>query len=373
LVWLCAIALFFNFEVNRYHFSILRDPLFLSVSALFFASALAHLQLGNLGSLATASLFVGVLIAIRPTGVAFIPTLVVAAFCAVRPDRRTFVRTFLAVLVPLIAVMSLEWSYYRAHHAGPRQSLVPVHILAKAGLTEAAGALSALGAAPPDARPLMEALEVSLAPVRALIAGAPSEAARCQLLVSYEVFVQYQFAPEQRRLATAAQGNSALVSIGVERLKGDIAGYLRNSLDHLFCMWTLGAFTEQERTSLQVYLQAHRPLPFEREVILAMANNRLPPAALLVRWTMLGIAALLAITALALVVALLRGRRPSVTLCIGGLCGMTAHAAFLLTALTGVGIPRYVLGLWIPLALGAILSVAWLWEICIRRSHEPVR
>lgn len=373
LIWLCAVTLLFNFEVNRYHFSILSESLFLSVSALFLAAAVGYLRLGSLASLAAASTFVGILIAIRPVGLAFIPAFVVLAFCVARPERQSLLKIFLAGLLPLVAVAGLEWGYYRAHHSAPRQSLAPIHILAKAGLADAPGASSAVATAPAAVRPLMEALESTLAPVRALIAGAPSEAARCQLLANYEVFVQYQFAPELRQLATAVQGDRALASIGAERLKYGIVGYLRGGLDHLFCMWTLGALTEQERMSLQVYLQAHRPLPFEDQVIPAMSNIRLPPAALLVRWTMLGIAALLAAAALTLVAVLSHRGKPSATLAIAGLCGMTVHATLLLTALTGVGIPRYVLALWIPLALSTVLSVAWLWDVFIRRAREWVR
>ena len=70
-VWLAALAclaLLFNIEVNRYHFSILTESMFLSVSALFVAASLAHFRSGAIGALAMASALAGVLIAIRQIG-----------------------------------------------------------------------------------------------------------------------------------------------------------------------------------------------------------------------------------------------------------------------------------------------------------------
>jgi hypothetical protein len=54
---------------------------------------------------------------------------------------------------------------------------------------------------------------------------------------------------------------------------------------------------------------------------------------------------------------------------------MATHGAFLLTALTAIGLPRYALGLWVPLTLGAGLSALWLfglfWELSMRRVGAP--
>lgn len=368
IAWLCAVALLFNVEVNRYHFSILTESTFLSVSALFFAGALSHLRAGRLVSLIAAALAVGALIAIRPAGLGFIPALLLLPF-APSIRRLSPAKLLLAAIAPVLAVTALEWSYYRAHHPGPRQSLAPEFIMAKAGLAEAPGALSSLAAAPPEARPLMQALDHSLAPVRKLIAEAPNEPAHCQLLVNYEVFVQFTFAPDERKLATAHVGQRALATIGLERLRHDGASYLRHTLDNLYCMWTLGAATAQERSALGSYIDAHSPIPFERGIRLSIAGTRFPPAPLVVRWGMLGLAALLAASASALLVVILRGRRPSFALAFGGLCSIAVHATLLFTAMTAVWVPRYVLGLWVPLALGTGFSAVWLMQRCIGRTH----
>jgi hypothetical protein len=41
------------------------------------------------------------------------------------------------------------------------------------------------------------------------------------------------------------------------------------------------------------------------------------------------------------------------------LSGLIVHGALLLTALTAVDIPRYTLGLWVPMVLGVGLSALW--------------
>lgn len=367
---LCALALLGNPEVNRYHFVILTESLFLSASALFLAAALAYLRAGRSLPLAAAAVLTGALIAIRPSGLAFVPVLLALAFV---PDvRPAFGRLLMLAILPLLAIIALEWGYYRVHHGAAHESLAPMHLLAKAGLAEAPGA--AASAVSGAAKPLADALETSLAPVRRLIAEAPNEPARCLLLANYEGFVQYGFAPDERRRAAAAEGDRALIHVALARLAQGAGSYLARSLDHFYCMWTLGAMTASERAAMDAYIAAHRPLPFEDKVAPGLAGTRLPPAALVVRWGMLGAAALLAFTMLALLGGLLRLYPLPRILAAAGLCGMAVHATLALTALAGIGIPRYLLGVWVPLALGVVLAVTWAWDVIRRRgvrSHGP--
>jgi hypothetical protein len=69
---------------------------------------------------------------------------------------------------------------------------------------------------------------------------------------------------------------------------------------------------------------------------------------------------------IALIVSIARGREPDALLVVGGLCGLVVHAALILTALTAVSIPRYVLGLWVPLAIGIGFSGLWIAQLGAR-------
>jgi hypothetical protein len=47
------------------------------------------------------------------------------------------------------------------------------------------------------------------------------------------------------------------------------------------------------------------------------------------------------------------------------------HGGLLLTAFTGIGIPRYVSGLWVPMAIGFGMSVLWLVSF-VRPVSRPI-
>jgi hypothetical protein len=339
--------------------------------ALFLAAALAHLRAGGLASLAAASVFAGVLIAIRPGGYAVLPVLAVLLLGRRHAAALGVWKRLLAAIIPALVMLALESVYYAEHHPGPRQSLAPIHLLGKAAMIEVPETAMTMAAAPAESLPLRQALASAFAPVRRLIAEAPNQPARCLLDGTYELFAQYGFAPEERALAMTREGPDALTRIALERLRHGMGGYLWLSINELVCMWTLGAADAAEQSAMYAYVEGHRPLPFEADILSTLQSVRQPPFAALMRLAMYGIAALLAASGLALIITLARRREPGALLAAGGLCGLVVHAALVLTALTGVGIPRYVLGLWVPMAVGTGLSGLWILELC--RSYRPSR
>jgi len=354
------VALLFNPEVNRYHFSILTESLYLSTSALFLAAALAYLRTGRLRSFAIASALAAYAAIVRPTGLVLLPLLAILLLAGPHLPWRQIWKFILVAVGPVIVILSLESIYYREHHAGPRVSLAPIHLLAKAGMVEAANPETIISAAHPDTRPLQRALEVSLAPVRSLIAEAPNQGARCKLILNYEVFVQYQFAPEERAIATARGSPKLLIDVALARLQNAVGGYIRLTSDHLQCLWSLGAATKQEQAEFAAYLESRRPLPFEKTILAALAGSRSPPVATAVLIVMYSIAVFLLTAGIVLIGVLIRRRRPSLELAAAGFTGLIVHGSLLFTALTGVGVPRYVLGLWVPIAIGVGMSALWI-------------
>ena len=244
----CEVALLFNPEVNRYHFSILTESLYLSTSALFLgrsAFVFAYGPIQIIGYGVRSRCVRGNRSADRPR---------IAAFARHTPARWT---TF------VVASHLESYSYrggsgyrdslarsihYREHNAGPRETLAPIHLLAKSGMVEATGPETIISMSHPDTQPLQRA-EVSLSPVRGLIAGAPNQAARCKLIANYEVFVQYQFAPDERAIATAQGSSKPLLDAALGRLENAVGDYIRLTTDHLQCLWSLGAATKQSRQS----------------------------------------------------------------------------------------------------------------------------
>jgi hypothetical protein len=142
-----------NWEVNRLHFVIITESVFLSTSALFLAAALAHLRTGSWRSLATAAGLAGCAMAIRPTGVIFVAALALLLAAGPNVSRQVWKRVTAAVL-PLVAVLGAESVYYHAHHPGQRESLLPIQILGKAGMVEVDHPQELIGAAPAESKPL---------------------------------------------------------------------------------------------------------------------------------------------------------------------------------------------------------------------------
>ncbi len=368
-------ALLGNDFVNRYHFAIFTESLFLSTSALFIAAVLAHLRTGTSTSLALASALAGYATAIRPTGLVFIPALVVLVAVAPRLTHSVWRRIMVAT-VPLIAVLALEAIYYHAHNPGPRQSLLAVQVLGKAGMIDVTDTEELLRRAPPDTKPLQVALETSLAPVRKVVAEAPDGATRCWLVQNYESFVEYRFAPAERDALVASSGQQALVVSGLLRLQFGWRDYLRLSVDHLLCLWGAGLVTGNELAARHAFIESRQPLPFEQELPSVPPAGVDPHAGIrkllvLIKIGFLAIALLLAFSSAVLLGMLCRRRRPSLELAVGGLCGLIVHGGLLLTAFTGIGIPRYVCGLWVPMAIGFGMSALWLVSF-VRPVSRPI-
>jgi hypothetical protein len=351
-------------EIERLQFDILTKSICLSVSALVVAATLVHLRRGGLLSLAFAAALAGCAAAIRPTGFVFLPALVVLAVA--RPSRLW--RSLAVAVAASAAVLALEALYYRAHHEGARQTLLPLHMLGKAGMVDIVDPAAVIEDASPGTKPLQRGLETGLAPMRKLIAEAPHEAARCNLLTHYETEVQYRVLPEERAAAIAEGGPDALWRAGWARLRHGLPQYLRNNADYLYCLWSAGVSSLAEEASFVAYLDSRRPWPLDLDF-----GRRPSRFAFIVRPALFACAALLAVAGLALLTALVRGRRPSTLLATAGLCGMLTHGGLILSALTGVGIARYLLGLWVPLAIGVGLSVLWLMTLALPSPPAPRR
>jgi hypothetical protein len=327
------IGLLANWEVNRYHFSIISESPFLSISVLFLAAVLAHLRTGSGSSLAAASGFAAIAYTIRPTGVVFIGVL---PFLAAASSRSfSVVDRSVRIILPLVIILAAESLYYRAYHSGPRESLLPTLLLGKAGMIDVADPRRLIDEAPSNSKALQKALEFQLAPVRQIAANAPSIAARCRLEIWYENAVEHSALAARAKTATAEN----LVRAELARVRMGFPGYLRLSADHLFCMWTVWATDKNESAALAAYIAAHKPLPFENDVLPHLEKARLPPFPILVRVGMLSTAACLALAGFFLLVSLCRGRVLSLELRLSGLCGIITHAGLIMSALLSGGNP----------------------------------
>jgi hypothetical protein len=170
--------------------------------------------------------------------------------------------------------------------------------------------------------------------------------------------VEYRFAPAERAQLVAAAGDNGLTKAGLARLERGLPDYVRLTADYFFCLITLGVSDNADKAAFAAYLDAHRPLPFENEVLLGTSAS--PRFTFLLQAALLAGAALLGTASICLVATLCLRRSPTLELAMAGLCGVIVHGVLLLSALAGVGIARYTLGLWPPLAAGLAFTGLWI-------------
>lgn len=360
------IVLLINPFLNVYHFTIMTESLSVSLLLLLLAATAQYLRTGGLPALAIVGGLVGALIAVRPTGIAFLPIVVLLPFCR---GSAPVSRRLLAVILPCLALVATEVAYYHAVHPGDRDSLAPIHILAKGGLVEVPDATAIIAGAPAYRQPLDRALEDDLRSTRQLIDAAPDLQALCRMLDNYETFIQYRFALPERDAAYRLGGRTALLDAGMDRILTAPLSYARLSLRHLECLWTLSVASIAEKEEFHRFIDSKRPIPFEPDVIDSFTTGPSPPGAPLLRAILVTLNAVCAIAGLLLLIALLQRHRPPVTLGMAGLCGIALHANLLITAMAGVSIPRYPLSLW-PLLMIGTGAFLW-WALRLRTPAVP--
>ena len=97
LIVLMVVGLLASFHLPSYHWTILTESIFISVSTIGLAFWLDYLRTGRIQFLAAISLCVGLLIAIRPAGIAFLPMIPISIW--LQWHRRDVPRTAVAAVV----------------------------------------------------------------------------------------------------------------------------------------------------------------------------------------------------------------------------------------------------------------------------------
>ena len=370
-----VLAIAANPELVRFHFSLLTESLFVSATVLIIAFLIRAAYRPRWRDAAALSALMGIAIALRPVGYAFLPLLPALALLRWRDLQPSQPRFLAAAVLPAMLVILLETAVYAAHNGLPRKSLAGLHAFGKAALVETAAANPYAAGSP--YRALWDALEKDAAPARALIGDAPGFGASKLLRGHYESVMQYSFARPEIAAAQEATGLSAhevMSAVGFERLATAPAAYLRLTANHFGSLWLLyGASHPGAAARLNAYLDANRPLP-----LLAELNSEKPFAqpipsrriALIVQPGVLALGVVTAVAVLAAAIAILRGRAPP-TLLAAGLCGLMVNGNFLLTALTAIGLARYTLAMWPGMiACAALLAWATVEEVVAARKRR---
>ena len=365
--WLAGLTVlvgYVNPEVTKYHAKILTESLFLTVLVLFISALLLHVRERSRTSLLLASLFAAVCVVLKPVGWAMVALLALVTLADVVRDRRRW-PLLLAFALPLVVVVGAERGASRVIHGPDRATLAGPHLFGKAAMIDAAVPDALLREGPNAV--LHRKLEYDAEPIRRLIERAPNASIAQFLTVNYEVFLQTLFAARERAgIASRRDLTRALIETGLQRLRHGVPGYLALAGRHYIAVWTMyHAAHPADRQPLEAFLAAERPLPFEDQVPVLVAPFRSAGLKAVIARPLIAAAGVVTFVLAGVgLVALLRGRAIPLAWRQAGLLALGLHGYAALVALAGVGIPRYLLGVWplltTALGLAAAAVLAWL-------------
>ncbi len=334
-------ALFINPEVNRLHYSILTESLFLSLNCLVLAATLRFLDRVDSRWLWAAGMLCGLAAAFRPAAVALLILPLAAGLI------KQQWRGILGALLAFAAIVGAERAYASYVHGDRLSSLTGRHLFAKAALINAPP-VDRSGYSPLENR-LADALERDYRPVRALLAST-GRPIRTSLLADYEVCIQWACQAgldiDEYQQPTV---DNALKTVALDRIAGRPSSYLALAWDEYLGLWSIGARTHPAiAPRYDSFIQSVSPVPLDQWFRLTGALEPTVPRvqARLARPVFLGLGVVIA---LILVVATVRRWWPA------ALAALSIQACFACVALTAVGYGRYTMAMWPNMMVALIL------------------
>jgi hypothetical protein len=301
----------------------------------------------------------GLTYSVRPVGAAVVvATLMVALHIWHAADRRRTLAYAIALL-PLVLTVGGETTLKLSLHEPTQHSLASIHVFAKAGMVDAN--VPEGTAENEQSQVVLDVLENDLSSVRHLIATAPTSYVARHLTVYYETFVQYRFALKERAAAaSAAPLHDTLMHIGLQRLRHGLGGYANLTFQLYMSLWNFyDASYPGHARIYNDYLAANTPLPLS-DIFPEIATPAQTTSQLgwVVRPAIQVMGLLTAALAAAGLFFLARPQNAPPLLVTAGTIALLIHGYCLLVALTGLGIPRYLLVLW-PVIISALGLTAW--------------
>jgi hypothetical protein len=265
IVILFTFALGANVGFSTFYRAILTEPLYFTVTMVALAFWLDYLRTGRAIFLILIGLGVGLLIGVRPAGIALLPMLPLSVWLK-WPTRNVSASILVVALVlPTLTGVLTEQVLFRAEHGSQRDSILPNLLVGRAAMV--VGPTSKFSGTHAELFSRLAAkLNSDFEPVRDFLSGMPL-LARPVLVATYEGFAQFQaLRPE---LAEAAR----TTGIPVERLESEfgeqvilsnLPRYIGLSLTHYLGQWSITALTFPPTAhALDRYVTNYPSVPFE--------------------------------------------------------------------------------------------------------------
>jgi hypothetical protein len=358
-ITLCALMVL-NPEVNKLHLMIMTESVFLTLLVVFLAGLVRFARRPDLSSAALISIAAGLAATVRPTGYALFVVVPFIVLIQRRRLRGSLRYIFVAALLPMFLIVAAERAFTNWFHGKEATSLAGHVFFAKAAIIEAPSLESAEN--DPVRRMLFHALENDFAPVRALIARAPTGDIRRLLVVNYESCAEWSCVDELRSKTglSAPVLNDAALRVALARIVAAPFNYLSLVWEHYRSMWVLYARTHPALAPAYVrFIAENRPLPFEAFVSPLLEDAPSSRLAVVVRPLFIAFAWSTGILAALGLVALMRGNA-SPAMAVSFAAAASVHASLILTAMLGVGIVRYTLSTWPAIMTALVFALWWL-------------
>lgn len=359
-------------QVREFHASVLSESLFLSLLIVFLAFAVRFAYHPTWHLMVLIATTAGLSATVRRTGFAFLPVMLAMVWMQRHRLRGSQPALFfVAAVAPFFVVIGAEQAAAPLVHAGQSSSLLGRHMFAKAALIEAPPARTSAEAAAgkPAGDPIRAALDQHLqndyAPIRAVLAAAPSDV-RAVLSIYYETCLQGGCVDRSRALmpdANEAAQTAALGRAGTARIRRAPLAFLHLLAINYQSLWTVERLRHPDRAPrLNAFIASHRPLPFEKLAFSLDPDQTLEfQPAPRVRYMQMAIGAIAVWTAgiaLAGMVAALTVWQVPPALAMAATAALAAHGGLLLTAALAAGFSRFTIGLW-PAIVTASLFGLW--------------
>jgi hypothetical protein len=362
-------------ELKTYHYSVLTESLFASLMMAFLSCVLGFVAAPSRPRIAGAAALASVAAVVRSAGLAFLLVLPVMILIYWHRTAGARLVMLVAVVAPAVLILGGERAAALAIHGDKLTTIMGRHSFSKAALIDAPA--TPVPSEDPQRAHFDEELDVYYASMRQFLSSAPPSV-RPVLTLFYEVCLQGPCVPE---LGTTEPGdtpkavNHLLEQAGMARLARAPLGYVALTAGEYRSLWTAFRLRHPHTvSSVNAFVAAHRPLPFEglvfrvgpRDVLEFQPSSPvrfIQPLVVALGW-LTGVLALVA-----LVAAAARRELPPVLMA-ASLVSLTVHGGLLFTAVFAAGIGRFMLAFWPAVTTAAILGAWWMVSL-VRDVEQP--
>lgn len=339
-----------NSYFSSFQRTILTESIGFSALAVATSLLLDYLRTGRAVFLAGAALFVGLTIGIRPAGLMIAPMIPIAALLKRKNRDVSAVVLALTAVAPILLGWASERVLYRLEHGDRSETILPYILTGKAAML-VRDDTTFVGPHAEALRKLGAKLNDEYAPAHEFLAGIPSWSAWPVLTAYYEAAAQFQVIDRDLAQLAAKENTTTDVlrrELGEQVIVSNPLGYLRLSLVHYLGQWSITAlmFPPAAR-AVNSYRESVRSIPLY-DVITATPFNPTPSWKSLLTYPSFMAAGLVTFFLSLLLPRYLiwpvdYDNPRHCDLMVASFFAVTCHLSMLLTSLTNVSTPRFLM------------------------------